>query len=353
VFRYTVTEEDYVKMARWMLLKRRGTGAVPIIRLLFSTVGQMGIVLWLMLRYPELEGWLRIAICIMSLLWAGLGVFRFFFLNLRARLLLNQAKKQNASSDFWKEHHLSLRDKNILVSYGRSSGKLACRDLTRVEHFEGLALLLQGTNVFEPVPESVVRSEKWKKFEEELLELARAEREEEHAGIIRDLGERGSFSAFVRLSPEEVADSLTVMRRKSLAFRAGWSPLAAFNLIFPFVLAAYAVLSSEWGLLPLSLAALVLFNLPTLWIFTPLYRRQVLSRVLPAGPEGYFLALCDKSLHLATRDHIMKYSLSELKKILTYREEIFLIFSRQNMVFIPESCADAFIEAMKKKKQQT
>ena len=350
MFRYTVTENDYIEMARWMLMKKRGSGFSSVAGLLLSTVVQMGAVLLLELSLPEAKTWIRIALPAMSFLWAGLAVFRYFFLGLRARMLLSQVKKQNPGTDFWKEHRLSLSEDKITVDYGKTRTEMPCRELTGAEHYRGLVLLLHGGDVFEAVPEKTAETAEWKRFEEELLSAAREEKDGQRRKMTEKLMKEGRAAVLLELSPDEVADHLVRMKRRSLFCRAGWSPLMIFTLAFPLVLAAWTIATEQWNYLILSLLAVPVLNLYLLYIFTPFFRKRVLRQVLPAGPEGYCLGLYDKSMYLVTQDRTFRYSIASLKKILVDREDLFLIFENQNQLFIPGSCAPLFTAALQGRK---
>ena len=49
MFRYLISEEDFLNMGRWMLEKRRGKGTGAVLKLLLKTVVQMGVAAFLIL----------------------------------------------------------------------------------------------------------------------------------------------------------------------------------------------------------------------------------------------------------------------------------------------------------------
>lgn len=350
MFRYTVTEADYIKMAKWMLLHQRGEKKTAIFRLLLATVIQMGAVFGFLLTHPDTKEWIRIGLTVMSVIWALLGIYRFFFVGLRARLLLNRVKNQNPGSLFWKEHSLSLKNDRLILTYSREQSELAVRDLSAVEHFEGLALLLQGRAVFEPVPEEIAVSPRWKEFEENLLALAAKKKEEEFRKTAEGLKKDAVYSAFVQLSREEVAEHLADMKKKSLFCRAGWSPLMLFNLLFPIAIAVYFVVVEAWLPAAVCPLILILLNWPVLSVFLPSFQKKQLKNVEKAGEEGYLVTLEKENIRLLTLERTHTFRIAELRKALTTEGRLYLIFESQKMLFIPEAAAQDYVEVFKRQK---
>ena len=80
MFRYTITEEEYLEMSAFMLKKRRGGPKTAIPKLLLKTVVQMTAAALLIFRYNEgVAPWMKWSLGILSLLWALLSLFQYFF----------------------------------------------------------------------------------------------------------------------------------------------------------------------------------------------------------------------------------------------------------------------------------
>ena len=92
MFRYTITDEEYREMGKWMLMEKRGTGAKAIVSILLRTVIQMGAVACLIIFMPEAPTWMKWTLGILSVIWALLSLFQFSFFDLRAGMLLKQSK---------------------------------------------------------------------------------------------------------------------------------------------------------------------------------------------------------------------------------------------------------------------
>ena len=350
MFRYTVTDADYVKMAKWMLMHQRGEKKTAVFRLLLATLIQGGAVLWYLLSHPDTKDWIRTGLIILSVLWAALGIYRYFFTGLRARLLLNRVKSQNPGSLFWKEHCLSLREDRLVLTYSREQKELPLKDLSGVEHFEGLALVLEGRSVFDPVPEKIAESGQWKEFEEKILALAARKKEEEFRKAAEELKKDAAWSSFVQLSREEVAERLADMKKKSLFCRAGWSPLMLFNLIFPIAAAVYFAIAVAWLPAAACLPIFILLNWNVLSVFLPGFQKKQTGKVEAAGEDGYFLSLEKENVRLLTLERQHPYRLSALKRALTDKGRIYLIFEDQRMLFVPEEAAQDFAEALRRVK---
>ena len=350
MFHYTVTEENYLTMARYLLRKKRDSGLFPLGRLLLKTVVQMGLVAWLVIAQGDgVETGLKAVLIASSAIWALLSLFQYFCLDLRARQMLAQSKRDPQAADFWKEHRLSLKGDRLELRFGATVLELPCPQLTAFEKAEDLTLILRGKDIFELVPETVTSRRDWPAFEAEAIRLVTAEKIKERDRL-RDELLTGGYAVWLPLSEEDVTDALVRCKRQSYLYKEGWSVLAVFTLAFPLFLGLLSAAGGQWPYLALCLLAFVLFNLRLFLVFLPAYRGMVRPTVLPPGEEGYLLAVRDGSIYLLTKTQAFQYPVSALRRIVRKNGELLLFFPKQNLFFVPPEAADGFLRAVKGKK---
>ena len=142
----------------------------------------------------------------------------------------------------------------------------------------------------------------------------------------------------------------TDMKKKSLFCRAGWSPLMLFNLIFPIAVAVWFAIAGAWLPAAACLPVFILLNWNVLSVFLPGFRKKQAGKAEAAGEDGYFLSLEKETVRLLTLEKQHPYRLSSLKRVLTEKGRIYLIFEAQRMLFVPEEAAKEFAEALKRVK---
>ena len=275
MFRYTVTENDYLKMAKWLLLKQRGPKKTAVPMLLLKTVGQMAVAAWLIFGSLDLPNWLKPLLGAGSLLWASLALFQYFFLDVRANMLLQNAKRDAAAKDFWREHQLKTENGQLILTYGEVKMELPCRNVTGLEEAEDMTLILRGHDVFDMVPPSVTQTEKWAAFTEQLFARTEEDTKTNQDLMQTALLEKSDFCAWADITQEEMARELVKAKRQSYRYACGWSWQKGFMLVFPIALGIYAAFSGGYATLFLCLVTFVLFNFRQLMVFTPAYQTMV------------------------------------------------------------------------------
>lgn len=350
MFRYTVTKEDYLEMARWMLLQRRGSGAAPLAKLLLSTVVQMAVVAWFLLRYRETVGEMWILLAVLSLLWAALAAWRYGFIDLRAHLLLKQMLRDPHAGEFFGEHRLSLDEGLLHLRYGTVGLELPCADITALQKSETLTYICRGKDVFEFIPAKVTALDRWPAFEEDLRAEWNRDRSAARDERARQLLADAAFAEYLSLSEDETVGYLVNMRRRAYLTREGWSGVEIFTLAFPLALTVYSAIYGQWPYVALCVLALVLFNMRLFVVFTPLYEKLVREKLEPPAEEGYLLAIHEKSAWWVTRWSAIEYPLNKLKKMIRRNGSLYLIFEKRAMLFVPPEAAGRFEAAMKGRK---
>ena len=323
-------------MSRYLLERRRGEPKKAVPKLLLKTVVQMGAAALLIFRYNEgVAPWMKWSLGILSLLWALLSLFQYFFVGTRAKMLLAQAK---GSGDFWKEHRLDLTGEGLRLSFGEAKLEIPFAEISEFAETEDLYLVFRGRDVFELVPKRAAGTA----FPEEIRECrSRAKRkrtEELRASLLSE----APFARYLSLSREELAAGLALAKKRSLRHACGWSGFMVFSLGFPLVLAVYSAAAGAWPTAALCLLAFALFNLRLFIIFTSSYRKLIEGRLAEPGEDGYLLAVKDKTVWLLAEDSGTTYSLDKLKLKERTEEGLFLFFEKQNLFFVPLSVSDAF-----------
>ena len=343
MFRYSITDEDYLDMSRHILKKRRGSKTAAILKLLLKTVVQMGVAVFLIFFYnAQVEAWLKWTVGILSVLWALLSLFQFFFTDTRAKMLLTQAKNNAGSADFWKEHHLDAADDRLRLSYGAARLELSFSEVTAIEETDALYLIFRGRDLFELIPKRALSDSDWAAFREKILSGRERVAAERAAGFKKVLLEEASFAKYLTLTREELAEKTVKMKRLSLRYPFGWSVSMAFGLFFPLGLAIYSVIGGSWPAAALCMAAFLLFNMRFFVIFTPSYKQLIQNKLPEPGEEGYLLALKDRTVYLVTSSNAISASLAGLKKQIAGEDGLYLFFEKQEMMFVPRAVSDAF-----------
>ena len=350
MFRYTVTEQDYLKMAKWLLVKQRGPKSTAVPKLLLKTVVQMGAVAWLLLTFPEELGSLKWILIVVSLLYASFVLFRYFFLDVRANMLLIQAKREAGAQDLWKEHELKLKGDSLQLSYGSVRSEIPCREVTEVEEWEDLSLILKGREVFEAIPKRVKTSEDWPGFRAQILEIADREQIRAQEELKKSLSDKPDFLAPLYLSQEEMADKIVKMQRRALLYVSNWNFSSFFAFLFPLGLAAYAAYSKSWSTFAFCAVFFLILNGKVFRPFMPNARQNVRQQLLPPGEDGYLLALKDKTAYLLTERNSFTYPMQSLRLTARQAGDLFLYFKQQRMLFVPARLADAFLRAARGEK---
>ncbi len=351
MIRYTITEEEYLEMARSMFTEQRGTKKTAVLKLLLKTVIQMGVAAFLILYYPEARPWLKWTVGILSVLWAALSLFRYFFVDLRANMLLNQSKSNPKNADFWKEHHLDEEGQDDLrLAYGDARLELPYSDVTDVKETDSLFLIYREKYMFELVPKRALGSGQQGSFREMILEKRDRAMRSRLDELKQSITEDAVFVRRLDLSRDELAAANVKMKRASFLNPAGWSLSMAISLLFPLGLAVYCAINGGWLYCALCMATFILFNMRYLIIFMPAYDAIVREQI-PEPPEGgYLLAMKDKTIWLITAYKAFSYPLDKLKKTVSSEDGLYLYFDKQIMLFIPASAADAYLRAVGQKK---
>ena len=349
MLRYTITDVDYLNMAREMLNEQRGPKKAAILKLLLNTVIQMGVAAFLILYYQNVSPWMKWMVGILSLLWAAFSLFRFFFVDLRANILVKQSKNDPRNADFWKEHHLDTDgEEKLRLSYGDTRLELPFDEVTAVKETDTLLLIFRDKFMFELVPKRAAGDG------EALRELILTKRDQEKKNRLEEL--RASLTedaVFVRkldLDREELAEKSIRMKRASYRYAQGWTLSKVFSLLFPLGLAVYCAATGAWPYFALCLATFLLFNYNNLVIFAPAYRAIVREQIPEPPEDGYQLILKDKTLWLITAVKAFSYPLDQLKKTVKTDDGLYLYFDKQVMLYVPASAADVYLRAVSRKK---
>ncbi len=338
MFRYTITEEEYLEMSAFMLKKRRGGPKTAVPKLLLKTVVQMSAAALLIFRYNEgVAPWMKWSLGVLSLLWGLLSLFQFFFVGFRAKLLLAQAKNDPQAGQFWKEHRLDLAHDGLRLSFGSDRLELPYDEVTEIAETESLHLVFRGRDVFELVPKRAADG-----FRETFLQAWKSAKAEKMEGTRKELLREASFVRNLSISREELAKELALMKKQSLRYACSWTGFMVFSLGFPLALAVYSALGGAWPTAALCLLALILFNLRLFIIFTPSYRNLIEGKLPDPGEDGYLLAVKGRTVYFLGADSGTSYSMDKLQKKVRDAEGLFLYFEKQNMLFVPQEAAAAF-----------
>lgn len=345
MIRYTVTEADYLAALR-VLLENKRKALTEKISFFTSTVCLAGLAVWFLIA-GNAELWIRVTLTAIALVWAGFAVFRYFFLDTRARLVYKQARARGQlHPDFFKEHKLYVKDGSLHCEYGSLDLTLPLKEITRLSDENGLAMIFKGQNLFDFVPTARLSRGNWDEFLAELQREARAESAAALAAQQKEILPGAVMNRLIPLSREEVAEYLVRMKRRSVLIPACWEAKTIFSLGFPFALLLYCLRVHSWLFAGLCVLILFLFNLGFFLTFLPAYRDVVLPTVEPAPEESYRVIVSDRKIFLYTALHVFVFPVSEMVKTVNAGDCRFFYFKKQKMFFIPEQYADEFDRAV-------
>ena len=346
MFRYKVTPEDYMTMVKYLMKEKRKSWK-GILKLLFLTVIQLGVVAVLILTVQEVPAWMKWTLGGISLVVAGLALFQNFFLDTRARMVLEQRNGNDRKGAFWMEHKLSLHDNIVRVIYGDQKAEIDARQVNAVVHLDTVTLIRMGWNVFEVVPKDVSEKADWKAFEKDLLHRKYEVAEKEVADACDKVLEKAQFKESFFIGEEEMVDTLVRMKRLSYGLLCGWSGREVFTFCFPIAILAYAISLKDPLYIGLAVLAFVFFNLNFFLTFTPYYRKIVRSRLAEPREDGTYLAAATtKYFYFFGRYQSYRYERADLRKIVDSRDKVFLYYSRQRMIFAPADRKEELLAAL-------
>ena len=348
MFRYKITPEEYMDMIRWAMREKRSSWKGKL-KFAFQTVIQLVFVVLLLLFVPDVPSWMKIVLPLISLALAGLAIFQTFFLDTRARIVLEQRNRKDPRGTFWMEHKISLHENILRVTYGDSKGEIDVRHITDVVRDGDLAYIRMSGNVFEILPKSVTSDPAWPKFEKDLLhrkyEIAEVEVKEARDKVMA----AAAYRETVNIPEDELVDTLVRMKRLSYATLSGWSAKELFTLTFPLLVLVFATGLGDPLYLGLAILAFLLFNLNFFLTFTPYYRKMVKSRLMAPMENGYLFAVTGRYVYLFGLYQSYRYDLSDLRKMVDSKDKIFLYFSRQRMVFASSVRKNALVAALQRR----
>ena len=345
MYRYTITDEEYLEMGKWMLMAKRGTGAKAVVSILLRTVIQMGAVACLIIFMPEAPTWMKWMLGILSVIWALLSLFQYSFFDVRAGMLLKQSKARPDYADYWKEHHLNVDEDSFRLAYGDIRLEVSYADVTEIRDTENLHLILSGKDIFDAVPKRAVRDDEWEKIAENALASRMRVKRAALDGLRSSL-EDAPFRTYLRMTQDELAEKVVKMTRRSFLYRSGWSMMTAFTFLFPLGLGVYTIMQGgSWATVALCFGTFILFNMRLFVIYTGAAKEMMKRKLLTPSEDGYLLAVKDKTACLVGDIQALTYPLSDMKKHVRTDDGLFVYFAKQAMLYVPSSAADGFLTA--------
>lgn len=347
MYRYSITDEEYREIGKWMLMEKRGTGAKAIVSILLRTVIQMGAVACLIIFMPEAPTWMKWTLGILSVIWALLSLFQFSFFDLRAGMLLKQSKARPDYADYWKEHHLNVDGDSFRLAYGDVRLEVSYADVTEIRDTENLHLILSGKDLFDAVPKQAVSDGEWAKIAEHALASRARIKREALDGLRGELEKEAPFKSRLPLTQDELAEKFVKMTRQSFRYSCGWSMMTAFTFFFPLALGVITILQGgSWATVALCFGTFILFNMRLFIIFTKAAKDMMKRKLLTPSEDGYLLAVKDGKAYLVGDVQAYTYELSDMKKHVRTDDGLFVYFAKQAMLFVPSSAADGFLTAI-------
>ena len=170
--KYNVSRDNYIEMLE-MQLKRRGKRPLSILITLLCTVGQMGLLVY-MIATGQITGKNVYILAAMSVVITILNIIYRLTTHRRAVVTLQRFELQNKlSPDFWKEHDFRLDSDSLTIRFGSLRSVYDLSEINGYEELPSSFLLYCRGTVADIIPYSALPGGK-----EEFLEALRVAQHE-------------------------------------------------------------------------------------------------------------------------------------------------------------------------------
>lgn len=335
MLKYSVTQENFLEMARF-LLKKEQKKFGSILKVVLFTVVQMAAIAYLITLDNPVQLWMRVAIGVLSLVWAGISLYRYFFIDARARQMLKRQQQKDPAGDFWKEHRLKVEDGQLVLTYGATRAAFDCRVIGELMESENLFMLAQNGHAFEILPKRSVKAAAVEQLLETVRETGEATEKAEQEALRREILENALLKEDLEYTTEEYVDLTVKMKRLGYAQLTGWSPVSVILLALPVLLIVYFAIGAQWDYMLFSCLLFLLFNGGQIAVFLPIYKK-VVRRNLQIRPEdGLQLVVSEGYVYLLAGNVCQTMSAKDAKRLVDDGEQAFLYFTRQRSIFFPK-----------------
>ncbi|MGI6028767.1 MAG: hypothetical protein ACOX81_05120 [Candidatus Heteroscillospira sp.] len=335
--RYKVSEENYIEMLQKQL-KRRDRSPISLLITFVCTIGQMGMLIYL-IATGGVTGKNVYILGAMSALIFILNIIYRVTTHRRASVTLQRFKLQGKiSEDFWKDHEFRLDSDSLTVRFGSLRSVYSLQEINGYEELDSSLLIYCKGTVADIVPYTAIEDK------EAFLE---AIREAQHTQIV-DNAERlrddvpASFKYHFNYS--YTLDSYLAHQRE--AYRRLYTTKLILNwhtiirLFVSLYALGYIFINPKPWVVALCIAVFIIFNLQHIVTFTPLCNLTIksgLGDTLAHKPDpetdAYITA---DSIIIRGSMHSLDIPVKEVKAMRRIKGGVALYLPKNVMLTIPE-----------------
>jgi len=282
---YKVSEENYLEMLE-MQIRRQDRAPLAVALTLLCTVGQMGLLIFLIFR-GYITGMHVYILLALSVLVCVLNILHRRLVRRRARVAIDRYKLQGKLTDaFWKEHYFELDEDSLTIRYGALRSVYGLQEVNGYDELPSAYLIYCRGAVADIVPYAAVGDR------EQFLDRIRQAQHTnlfDVAGKLRDdVPEEYKYHFHYAYTLE------SYLAQQREGYRRRYTTKVAFDMhtILRFAISLYALfyiyLNPKPWIIAVCAAAFLLLNLQHIVTFTPLVNltvKQGLTDVLAHRPD--------------------------------------------------------------------
>ncbi|MGE4352631.1 MAG: hypothetical protein AB7D36_00920 [Oscillospiraceae bacterium] len=264
--RYPVSEENYVEMLEAQL-KRKSRSLLSILLTLVCTVGQMGVLIYL-IAIGQITGVHIYALGTMSILIFALNIVYRLTTHRRAVVALKRFKDDGKlSPEFWKEHDFRLENE-LTIRFGSLKSTYPLRDIDGYEELPSSYILYAGGTVADLIPYSAIgdKEEFLAAIRNAQHDKLRADAEENRTNI----PETYKYAFEYTYTMENYIAQQKEGYRKMYTTKLMWKPINIVRLLLSIYALGYMFYRPTSLTIPICIFLFILLNLQHIVTFTPL-----------------------------------------------------------------------------------
>lgn len=277
VFRFGVTKQLYLKLLMKML-KKKESSPFRLLCFFALTVGQSAWVVYMLLT-AELSRKTMIFMLIWSLLLTAINIsFRAFRPKRAETSLENLISTEQISSDYWKEHRLTISDGTASLRFGKTLLECPCDEIDISEDKDIVYLSSHG-RIFDIIPADYAQKEA-------LVNALMAEKDHETAAFLDDIDSCDEVFRFAITGKAFVSSQVRAFQQYFL-MNTLRSPQYIIKMIMCLLLIWFSFMSKFGIRTVLCLLIILFWNFPAILCISPITRRYLSAKIPDLSWIGY------------------------------------------------------------------
>lgn len=334
---YSITDDEYISVLKFQMeLKNSKNRIVKIVpNLIFLVVA----IAFIFMK-KDADVLIRFSPLIMALILNIITISTITNNDQRARKLLTKYKKQGIiSKDYFSIHTMQVTQDRIAISYKGAHNEAKLVDISRIDIYKNIVMLISNGVVFEIIPKDVVDEHGSLTEMISLIESAKSQAEVifEEKIFSEKVPENCIKSVKYTISFDEYISSMIKSYRLFYTTKQAWMGSQIINIII-FIFGVYALFSNIY--IGLAFIAVGLYlNRQLIVTFTPLCRnilvRTVLStQSMASSRVASQYTLTDTTIQIVNRFTANKVRYSDIQSIRKDKDNIYLYTKEKNMLLI-------------------